>query len=223
MRILIIEDQEKLANSIKKGLEKIGFAVDTLYDGADGMRRLDFGYRDYDLLILDIMLPNVDGITICKTLRDKKINIPILMLTAKDTLDNKVEGLNIGADDYLIKPFQFEELVARIKALLRRPANVMNFELSIAGIDLNTVSRKVTRDNKEIDLTTKEFAILEQFMTHPNEVLTRDKIISHVWDFAFEGFSNVVDVHIKNLRKKLQKKDENILETVHGTGYRFNS
>ena len=223
MRILIVEDQEKLANSIKKGLEQNGYAVDTIYDGAEALRRLESGHKDYDMMILDIMLPGVDGISICKFLRERKINLPVLMLTAKDTLDNKIEGLNIGADDYLVKPFAFEELVARTKSLLRRPAQVMNFEITLKGITLNTVSRSVTKSGKEVDLTTKEFAILEQFMTRPNEVLSRDKIISHVWDYAFEGFSNVVDVHIKNLRKKLQNKNEKIFETVHGVGYKFNA
>ncbi len=222
MRILIIEDQQKLANSIKKGLEKVGFAADTLYDGEAGLRRLEFDFKEYDLLILDIMLPGVDGVTICKFLRDKKINIPVIMLTAKDTLENKIQGLNIGADDYIVKPFEFDELVARVKALLRRPVRVMNFEIDLRGITFNAVSRKVQKNGKDIKLTSKEFSILEQFITHPNEVLSRDKIMSHVWDYAFEGFSNVVDVHVKNLRKKLQNKNEKIFETIHGVGYRFN-
>jgi DNA-binding response OmpR family regulator len=222
MRILIIEDQEKLALSIKKGLENHGYIVDTLFDGGQGMRRLEFNFQDYDLAILDIMLPTVDGITVCKVLREKGITLPILMLTAKDTLDDKVEGLNIGADDYLIKPFAFEELVARIGALLRRPVEVVPVEMILGGIILNTITRIVTKNGKEVILTVKEFAILEQFLRHPNVVLSREKILSNSWDFAFNGFSNVVDVHIKNLRKKLQNKNETLFETIHGVGYRFN-
>ncbi len=221
MRILIIEDQEKLALSIKKGLEHNGYVADALYDGGQGLRRLEYNHTDYDLVILDIMLPTTDGITICKSLRQQKIKIPVLMLTAKDTLDDKITGLNIGADDYLVKPFAFAELLARIGAILRRPVEVLSPEITIGNITLNTISRRVIKNKKEITLTTKEFAILEQFMRHPNEVLTRDKIMSHVWDFAFEGFSNVVDVHIKNLRRKLQNKNENLFETIHGVGYRF--
>ena len=227
MRILILEDQEKLALSIKKGLEHHGYAVDTLYDGAQGLRRLQGSHEDYDLVILDLMLPTTDGMTICKNIREKKIKLPILMLTAKDDLSEKIEGLNSGADDYLTKPFEFAELVARINALLRRPTETFIPEITVRGITLNFITRKVIKDKKNIDLTTKEFAILEQFLRHPNEVLSREKIMSHVWDFAFEGFSNVVDVHVKNLRKKLHSnkklKNEEIFETIHGVGYRFNA
>ena len=222
MRILVVEDQEKLANSIKKGLEYKGFAVDVVFDGAAAQRRLDFnGHTNFDLIILDIMLPLVDGLTICKSLRSKNISTPILMLTAKDTLENKIEGFNTGADDYLVKPFALEELIARVSALLRRPQGVIATELTFSGITLNITSRTVFKNNKEVTLTAKEFAILEQFIRHPNEVMSREKIMNHVWDFAFDGFSNVLDVHIKNLRKKLQNKSENIFETVYGVGYRF--
>ena len=226
MRILIIEDQEKLALSIKKGLEHHSYAVDALYDGGQGLRRLEGSHQDYDLVILDLMLPTTDGMTICKTIREKKIKIPVLMLTAKDDLNEKVDGLNVGADDYLTKPFEFAELVARVNALLRRPAQIVISEITLCGITLNTVTRKVFKNKKEVELTVKEFAILEQFLRHPNEVLSRDSIMSHVWDFAFEGFSNVVDVHVKNLRKKFhdnnKSKNEKIFETIHGVGYRFN-
>lgn len=221
MRILIIEDQEKLALSIKKGLDYNGYAVDVLFDGGQGLRQLENNHMDYDLVILDIMLPTTDGITICKTLRQKKIKIPILMLTAKDTLEDKINGLNIGADDYLVKPFAFAELLARVGAILRRPVEVISPEVTVGNITLNLTERRVLKNKKEITLTTKEFAILEQFLRHPNEVLSRNKIMSHVWDFAFEGFSNVVDVHVKNLRRKLQNKNEKLFETVHGVGYKF--
>ncbi len=223
MRILIIEDQEKLALSIKKGLEFNGYAVDVLYDGGQGLNRIEHSHGDYDAIILDLMLPTIDGITICKTTREKNIKIPIIMLTAKDTLDDKVTGLNIGADDYLTKPFAFAELIARIGALTRRPVEIIAPLVIVGNLTLNTSTREVFKNKKAITLTTKEFAILEQFMRHPNEVLSRDKIMNHVWDFAFEGFSNVVDVHIKNLRRKLQNKNEKLFETVHGVGYRFKS
>lgn len=221
MRILIIEDQEKLALSIKKGLEQQGYAVDVLHDGLKGLRRLEANHMDYDLVVLDLMLPGLDGMSICKKLREEKIHTPVLMLTAKDTLIDKVDGLNAGADDYLVKPFDFSELVARVGALLRRPTEQFVLELTAGDIVLNTVTRTVTRAGKEVNLTAKEFAILEQFMRNPNQVLTRDSIMSHAWDFAFNGFSNVVDVHIKNLRKKIQHKHEVLFETVHGLGYRF--
>ncbi len=224
MRILIIEDQEKLALSIKKGLEFNGYAVDTLFDGEQGLRRLEGNHMDYDLVVLDLMLPTIDGITICKNLRNQSIKIPILMLTAKDTLEDKVTGLNIGADDYLTKPFAFAELLARIGALTRRPVETnISPLIVVANISLNTATREVFKSKKAITLTTKEFAILEQFMRHPNEVLSREKIMNHVWDFAFGGVSNVVDVHIKNLRRKLQNKNEKLFETIHGVGYRFKS
>ena len=221
MRILIIEDQEKLARAVKKGLEHFGYAVDMIHDGAEGMRRLEFDEKDYDLLILDRMLPGMDGMDICKTLREHGSTLPIIMLTAKDALDDKIEGLNIGADDYLVKPFDFPELAARVQALLRRPADKFVTEIEVRGIVLNPVTRIVQRGGKEISLTAKEFSILEQFMRHPNEALTREKILGHAWDFAYDGLSNVVDVHVKNLRKKLQQKNETLFETVHGVGYRL--
>jgi two-component system, OmpR family, copper resistance phosphate regulon response regulator CusR len=222
MRILIIEDQEKLANSIKKGLENIGYAVDVVYDGAAGLRRILSNPESFDLILLDVMLPEIDGITLCKQLRGENIQIPILMLTAKDTLEDKIEGLDVGADDYLVKPFEFNELTARIRALLRRPKNVLETHLSGAGITLDTVKHSVMKNKNDVKLTLKEFSILELFLKNPNIVLSRDKIIAHIWDYSYDAFSNVVDVHIKNLRKKLENKNEKIFETVHGIGYKFN-
>jgi DNA-binding response OmpR family regulator len=181
----------------------------------------EYGYYNYDLIILDVMLPSVSGIVICSTLRSKNIVIPILMLTAKDTTDDKVDGLDAGADDYLVKPFEFKELVARIRALLRRPKETVQMELTVGDIVLNTVTRKVTKRGIEVPLTVKEYAILEYCMRHTNQVLTRDQIINHVWDHAFDSFSNVIDVHIKNLRKKLQNENETLLETIHGVGYQL--
>lgn len=223
MRILIIEDQVKLAESVKKGLENMGYAVDTIYDGLVGLRRIEASPENYDLIILDIMLPGIDGLSICKKIRSQNIMIPVLMLTARDTLENKVEGLDVGADDYLVKPFEFTELTARIRALLRRPKKVLETELTGSGIKLNTVMHRVEKNGKEVKLTLKEFAILEYFLRNTNQVLSRDKIIAHIWDFNYDTFSNIVDVNIKNLRKKLQEKNENIIETVHGVGYKFNA
>ena len=223
MRILIIEDQVKLAESIKKGLENIGYAVDTVYDGIKGLRRIEASPDSFDLILLDIMLPELDGISLCKKIRSQHITTPVLMLTAKDTLENKIDGLNIGADDYLVKPFEFTELTARIRALLRRPKEVIETELVGSGIKLNTIKHTVEKKGKEVKLTLKEFAILEYFLRNKNQVLSRDKIIAHIWDFNYDTFSNIVDVNIKNLRKKLQSKSENIFETVHGIGYKFNA
>jgi DNA-binding response OmpR family regulator len=221
MKILVVEDQEKIAKSIKEGLEQHGYAVDTIGDGKKALSLLEYGYYNYDLIILDVMLPSVSGIVICSTLRSKNIVIPILMLTAKDTTDDKVDGLDAGADDYLVKPFEFKELVARIRALLRRPKETVQMELTVGDIVLNTVTRKVTKRGIEVPLTVKEYAILEYCMRHTNQVLTRDQIINHVWDHAFDSFSNVIDVHIKNLRKKLQNENETLLETIHGVGYQL--
>ncbi len=221
MKILVVEDQEKLAKSIKEGLEQHGYAADITHDGKKALSILEYGYYNFDLVILDVMLPQVDGIAVCSTLRSKNIMIPILMLTAKDTLENKIEGLDAGADDYLIKPFAFEELLARIRALLRRPHTALHQELVVNDIVLNATTRKVTKRGIEVPLTVKEFAILEYCMRNPNQVLTRDQIISHVWDHTFDAFSNVIDVHIKNLRKKLQNNNETLLETIHGVGYKL--
>ena len=222
MLILIIEDNQKLATSLKKGLEMEGYAVDHLSDGEAGQRRIETHFENYDLIILDLMLPKYDGISICKNWRKQNIFIPIIILTAKDTTEDKVLGLNSGADDYLVKPFSFSELLARIKALLRRPQKSLPAQLKVCDLKLDLDTRKVFRKNKEIKITLKEFTILEYLMRHPDQVLSREQIIDHVWDFAFDSFSNLVDVHIKNLRKKIDDPyDEKILETVHGMGYRI--
>ncbi len=222
MRILIIEDHIKLAESIKTGLENMGYAVDAVYDGMKGLRRIEASPDNFDLIISDIMLPELDGLSLVKKIRSENIMIPVLLLTAKDTLENKVEGLNTGADDYLVKPFEFTELTARIRALLRRPKEVLETKLTGGGVTLNTLKHTVEKKGKLIKLTLKEFSILELFLRNKNKVLSRDKIIAHAWDFNYDTFSNIVDVNIKNLRKKLQGKNEKIFETVHGVGYKFN-
>jgi two-component system copper resistance phosphate regulon response regulator CusR len=221
MKLLIIEDNEKLAQSLKKGLEQEGFVADYLLDGESGQKRLESTDHTYDVVILDIMLPKKDGLTVCKELREQHISIPILMLTAKDTVANKISGLNIGADDYLVKPFAFDELVARLHVLMRRPQNSYSQELQVNSITLNPISRRVMKGSKEIKLTQKEFSILLYMMRNSNKVITRQEILDHVWDYEFTSFSNLVDVKIKNLRKKVDPENK-IIETIRSVGYRFN-
>lgn len=221
MRILIVEDQENLAKLIKDGLEAEGYAVDYLLDGETAHTRIMLHHDDYDLVILDIMLPKKDGLTLCREVREKKIAIPILMLTSKGGADDITTGLNVGADDYLVKPFSFEVLTARIRAILRRPKTSVPVEILVKGLKINSTNKKVLKDGKEIKLTPKEFSLLEYLIRHANQVVGREQIISSLWDFAFDSFSNVVDVHITNLRKKIGDKHGKIIETVHGTGYRI--
>ena len=179
-------------------------------------------HGDYDLLILDLMLPGKSGLDICITLRKEGIMTPIIMLTAKDTVDNKILGLDSGADDYLIKPFSFGELLSRVRALARRPRTTLLPNLKVGELSLNTSTQEVHIGDKKLNLTLKEFRILEFFITHPNQVLTRQKIIDHLWDFNFNPFSRVMDVHINNLRNKLEAhKNGPILETIRGVGYRL--
>lgn len=222
MRILIIEDEEKLAQSLKNGLGKEGYAVDCVFDGETGAKRIEIEGSDYDLIILDLMLPRKNGLEICQEVRQKDINVPILMLTAKDAVEDRVTGLDLGADDYLVKPFAFEELLARIRTLLRRPRNNLLLELKYKDINLNPATRKVYVNNKEIDLTTKEFNLLEYFLRNTGQVLTREDLLNHLWDFNFSSFSNVIDVHMKNLRKKIDNgKKDKLFETIRGVGYRL--
>ena len=219
MRILLVEDEPKLNLSIKKGLEQKGYAVDSAFDGEKGQMFAE--NEEYDLIILDILMPKKDGLTVCRTLRQQGIHSPILFLTAKDTLDDKISGLDSGADDYIVKPFEFSEFLARIRALLRRPQHVLPTLLKSGNLILDTQTHMVKIDNEKIDLTLLEFRLLEYFMRNANNVLTREDILSHVWDAAFDSFSNTVDVHVKNLRKKLKGGYDEKLETVRGVGYRF--
>ncbi|OGN16512.1 MAG: DNA-binding response regulator [Candidatus Yanofskybacteria bacterium RIFCSPHIGHO2_02_FULL_50_12] len=222
MRVLIVEDEEKLAQSLKKGLEKEGYAVDYVMDGEAGQRRIEVSHKDYDAVVLDLMLPKKDGFEVAKAVRAADIKIPILVLTARDATDDKVQALDAGADDYLVKPFSIQELMARLRALLRRPEQALPIELTVRDLRLNTTTRKVYRQDEEIVLTLKEFGLLEYLMRHPNQVLTREQILDHLWDFAFDSFSNVVDVHMKNLRKKIDgQHSEKLLETIRGVGYRI--
>ena len=218
MRILVVEDDKKVAGFIKKGLEEETYAVDVAYDGEDG---LHFGSEgQYDLIILDIMLPKIDGLEILSQLRDQGKDTPILLLTAKDAVDDRVTGLNKGADDYLTKPFAFSELLARVRVLLRRGKAEVKTTLMILDLTLDLVSHKVNRGGDEIELTGKEYGLLEYFMRNQEKVLTRTMIAEHVWDYNFDTFTNVIDVYINHLRKKIDKGRElKLLHTLRGVGY----
>lgn len=219
MRILIVEDEEKLAESVKTYLEKEGFAADIVLDGETAERRIRVSQKDYDLIILDLMLPKKSGYEVCKAVRAAKISIPIIILTGKNGVEDKTALLDSGADDYLTKPFHLPELSSRIRALLRRPKEALPVEIKLHDILLNATTHVVTRGGKVVPLTLKEFNLLEYLMRNVNHVLSRDQLTNHVWDFAFESFSNIVDVHIMNIRKKLGDPKGKIIETVRGVGY----
>ena len=222
MRILIVEDEPKLAGVIAKGLTGKGYAVDTLGDGQEALTRILVHGGDYDLVILDLMLPGKTGNEICKEARAAGVTVPFLILTARNETEHKVDLLLAGADDYMVKPFSFDELIARIQAIMRRPNEALPSVLSVGGLELDPVSHVVKQDGKEISLTLKEFRLLEYFMRHPNQVVNREDLLTHLWDFNYEAFSNVVDVHIKNLRQKLDRANApSVLETVRGIGYRL--
>jgi DNA-binding response OmpR family regulator len=222
MRILVVEDNTKLADSITRGLRQEGYAADFLTDGLEGEQRIVMNQTDYDLVVLDIGLPGKNGLDICFSLREKGIMIPIIMLTARDTVQDKVLGLDSGADDYLVKPFAFEELLSRVRALSRRHHTALPPELTGGSMVLTPASQEVHIGGKKIDLTLKEFRILEFFMTFPDQVITRQKIIDHLWDFQFNPLSRVMDVHINNLRNKIHLHNHGpILETIRGVGYRL--
>lgn len=220
MRILFVEDELRLSAIIKKGLTEEGFAVDTAYDGEEGKYLAES--ESYDLIILDIMLPKIDGLTICRYLRSKHIKTPILLLTAKSTVEDKVAGLDSGADDYLTKPFAFLELRSRIHALIRRSKHEPAPLLSIANLTLDPIKHTLVRAGKQIELTPKEFSVMELLLRHKGEVVTRTMIIEHVWDYNFDSMSNVVDVFIGSLRRKIDKGAKvKLISTVHGVGYKI--
>lgn len=218
VRVLLVEDEPTIANFIRQGLTESGYAVDVAIDGQEG---LDFALSaEYDVLVLDIMLPQLDGITLLRRLRENGHKTPTLMLTARDTIDNRVEGLDAGADDYLVKPFAFPELLARVRALLRRPPLQMGTVLQIGDLLMDTARHVVERNGRLIDLSPREYAILEYLMRHPNQVLSRTQIGEHVWNFDFFNESNVVDVYIGYLRRKVDLPDEPpLIHTVRGVGY----
>ncbi len=220
MRILVVEDESSIANFVQRGLSNSGYAVDVASDGREGW---DYAVAStYDLLILDIMLPKMDGIDLLKELRRIGDKTPVLMLTAKDQTDDRVRGLDAGADDYLVKPFAFAELLARIRALLRRPPLQVGNILCIDDLEMNLVERSVRRGGTMIKMRPREFALLEYFLRHPNQVLTRTQIGEHVWNLDFYHESNVVDVYIGYLRRKIEVDGGvKLLHTVHGVGYRL--
>ena len=223
MRILIIEDEHKIANSIKKGLEQESYAVDVAYDGEQGF---DLAVtEDYDLIILDLMLPKINGMDICKRLRkEENVHTQILMLTARGEIDDKVKGLNAGADDYLVKPFAFTELLARIRALTRRPKNSLDTILNVKDLTFNTLTFNVKRADKQINLSRKEFALLEYLLRHKGRTLTKDQIINHVWDYNSDVLPNTIEVLIGYLRNKIDRPFKNkppLIHTVRGFGYKI--
>jgi len=217
MRILVVEDEKKVASFIKRGLEAANYSVDVEHDGEAGLNRLLKG--DYDLVILDVMLPKLDGLSLMKQIRQRQVNTPVLLLTARVTVADRVMGLDLGADDYLTKPFAFEELLARVRVLLRRGAAAPAV-LAVADLRLDPVTREVTRANKRIDLTAKEFALLEFLLRRQDEVLSRAVIAQHVWGVNYDTFTNVIDVYVNYLRKKIDSGFEpKLIHTVRGVGY----
>jgi len=218
MRILVVEDEHKIANSIKTGLEQESFAVDVAYDGEKG-----YGLavsEEYDIIILDLMLPKIDGMEICRLLRQEEdIHTPILILTAKGAVEDRVKGLNCGADDYLVKPFAFLELLARIRALTRRPKNNLSPVLKVGKLSLDTINIEVKRGDRLVDLSKTEFSLLEYLIRNAGKVISKQQIINHVWDYDADVLPNTVEVYIGYLRKKLGKP--NVIKTVRGFGYKL--
>lgn len=218
MRILVIEDEEKIARFIQRGLKEEGYSVDVAFDGHQGYEYA--ATETYDAIILDIMLPKMDGVTLCSKLREEKNTTPILMLTARDAVKDKVKGLDAGADDYLVKPFAFEELLARIRALLRKKGDHVSTSLQVGDLVMNLLTHQVSRAGKTIELTAKEFTVLEYLMHNAGKVVTRTMLAEHAWDINFESFTNVIDVYINYLRNKIDKPfKKQIIHTIRGRGY----
>lgn len=218
MRILVVEDEPKMVRVLTRGLEQEGYAVDASPDGLDGLHMAS--ENTYDSIVLDVMLPILDGVQVCRQLRDRGRWAPILMLTARDAIGDRVRGLDAGADDYLVKPFSFDELVARLRALMRRGTPERPAVLRIGRLTMDPSTRRVQRAGAEILLSPKEYALLEYFMRHPGEVLSRSRILEHVWDYNYDGISNVVDVYVKYLRDKIDGPEgSRMLKTIRGAGY----
>jgi DNA-binding response OmpR family regulator len=220
MRILVVEDERRLAGIIRRGLTEEGYSVDTAYDGDEGKYQAE--NTSFDLIVLDIMLPKKDGMTVCRELRQARVNTPILMLTARDRVEDRVEGLDSGADDYLVKPFAFSELLARIRAVLRREAASKTAKLQVGDLVLDTLTREVWRGQRKVELTTREYTILEYFMRHPSMVITRTMLEENIWDYEYDGMSNIIDVYIRRLRRNIDKEGEDsLIQTIRGAGYRL--
>ena len=217
-KVLVVEDERKISNFIKRGLLDSGYSVDCAFTGEEALDKI---HDEYNLIILDLMLPDMDGFDICAKIRKSKIQTPVLMLTARNSIEDKIKGLDMGADDYLTKPFAIGELLSRIKALLRRSPSIIDGIINVGDLTLNTKTYEVFRNGVQIELSQKEFSILEYLMVNQGVVLTRTMIEDHAWDYEFEGFSNVVDVYIRMLRKKIDDgHKEKIIKTVRGVGYK---
>jgi DNA-binding response OmpR family regulator len=220
MRVLVVEDDRRLAGIIKRGLAEEGYSVDMVHDGEEAEYAAET--TPYDLVVLDIMLPKKDGLAVCRDLRGKKAVVPVLMLTARDSVEDRVTGLDSGADDYLIKPFAFSELLARVRALLRRETISKTPKLQARDLVMDTLTREVWKGPRKVDLTAKEYSILEYFMRNPNVVITRTMLEEKAWDFEFDGMSNIIDVYIRRLRSKIDESQaESMIQTLRGAGYRL--
>jgi two-component system OmpR family response regulator len=218
VRVLIVEDEVKMARAVRRGLEHEGYAVEVATGGDDALFRAT--EDEFDAIVLDVMLPGMDGFAVCETLRRRGRWVPVLMLTARDDVEDRIRGLDVGADDYLVKPFAFGELLARLRALLRRGATERPTVLQVEDVLLDPAAHMVTRGDRRVPLSTREFALLEFLMRHPGQVLSRSRILEHVWDYNYEGFSNVVDVYVGYLRKKLERPfGRPLIHTVRGVGY----
>lgn len=222
MRVLVVEDQHRIADFISRGLSEQGYAVDVAYDGDEALQWV--GAAEFDVIVLDVMLPVRDGIEVCRTLRERGLRTPILMLTARDAVEDRVRGLDSGADDYLVKPFAFVELLARLRALTRREPAALGTVLQVGDLILDTTTREASRQGMSLELTSKEYALLEYLMRHPNQVLTRTMIAEHVWNYDFDNATNVIDVHIRNLRRKIDDPfPTRLIQTARGAGYRISA
>ena len=218
MRILLIEDEKKVSSFIQKGLEEEHYAVDSAFDGETGLSMAEI--NEYDLIVLDLMIPKMDGLEVLKRIRDRKNMVPVLVLTAKDSVEDIVKGLDSGCDDYLTKPFAFQEFLARVRALLRREKTDKEPLLRMADLTLSPITHKVMRQGKEIELTSKEYALLEYLLRNPGKILTRTMISEHVWDSHFDSMTNLVDVYVNYIRKKIDRDFEpKLIHTIRGVGY----
>ena len=222
MRALLVEDETQIADFIARGLSEQGYAVDVARDGEEAISWTDV--VSFDVIILDVMLPKRDGIEVCRTLRNQGLSTPVLMLTARDAVEDRVRGLDSGADDYLVKPFAFSELLARLRALMRRESSVVGSVIEVGDLRLDTATWEVSRQDMPVERTTRERRLLEYMMRHPNQVLTRTMIAEHVWNYEFDNATNVIDVHIRNLRRKIDDGfPTRLIQTVRGAGYRISS
>ncbi len=220
MRVLLVEDEKRIAGFIKQGLQEEQYAVDVVFDGESALD-LPSG-AEYDLIVLDVMLPKKDGVEVCRALRERGERTPVLMLTARDAVEDRVRGLDSGADDYLVKPFAFAELLARIRALLRRGSAITSTQIRVGDLVLDTLTRRATRGDRTVELTAREYALLEYLMRNAGQVLSRTQILNHLWNYDFLGSSNVVDVYIGYLRRKIDEGfPTRLLRTVRGSGYRI--